>query len=223
MGAARTVTIDGNNIGVESGPSNYQLQGGILSDVRYDVPQQQYPTIIRELIRHENDLTNHRIMWLLIGQGFIANAYVSAKVQDAPAFSMFGLVGMLIAVSAFVMLYRSYQARCYLQFLGQQAKQGALREQQLPLTGWPINRIKDWWRNEWVCRWFMQARDLVEPWLLLPFIFTSMWITGPLYANSGLNAVVALTVGVVLSAVILSLSCITLVWSQAKDDSTTEE
>jgi hypothetical protein len=69
----------------------------------------------------------------------------------------------------------------------------------------------------------MQARDLVEPWLLLPFIFTSMWITGPLYANSGLNAVVALTVGVVLSAVILSLSCITLVWSQAKDDPTTEE
>jgi hypothetical protein len=86
MGAARTVTIDGNKIGVESGPSNYQLQGGIVSDVRYDVPQQQYPTIIRELIRHENDLTNHRIMWLLIGQGFIADAYVSAKLQDAPAF-----------------------------------------------------------------------------------------------------------------------------------------
>ena len=96
----------------------------MMSDVTYDVPRQQYPTIIRELIRHENDVTNHGIMWLLIGQGFITNAYDSVKVQDATTFSMLGLVGMPIALSAFVMLYRSYQARWYLQFLGQQAKQG---------------------------------------------------------------------------------------------------
>ena len=50
-----------------------------MSDVMYDVRQDQYPTVIREMIRHENDLTNHRIMWLLVGQGFIANAYVSAR------------------------------------------------------------------------------------------------------------------------------------------------
>jgi len=195
----------------------------MVSDVTYDVPRQQYPTIIRELIRHENDVTNHRIMWLLIGQGFIANAYVSVKAQDARTYLMLGIVGMLIALSAFVMLYRSYQARGYLQFLGEQAKQGTLREEQLPLTGWPRDRIKGWWRNEWVCRWFMQPRDLFEPWLLLPFIFTTMWITGPLHANSGLNAAVALTVGVILSAMILSLSCIALVWSQAKDDQIAEE
>jgi hypothetical protein len=36
-----------------------------------------YTTVIREMIRHENDVSNHRIMWLLIGQGLIANAYVS--------------------------------------------------------------------------------------------------------------------------------------------------
>jgi len=44
----------------------------------YEVRQEQYTTVIREMTRHENDVTNHRIMWLLIGQGFIANAYVSA-------------------------------------------------------------------------------------------------------------------------------------------------
>jgi hypothetical protein len=189
----------------------------MVSDVMYDVPQQQYPSIIRDLIRHENEVTNHRIMWLLLGQGFTANAYISAKVQDAPTFSMLGVVGMLIALSAFLMLYRSYQARGYLQFLGQHAKQGTLREDQLPLTGWPRNRIKDW-RSEWVCRWFRQARDLFEPWLMLPFIFTCMWITGPLHVNSSLNAAVTLTVGVLLSTIILALSCIALVWSQAKDD-----
>lgn len=44
----------------------------LLRDAVYDVRPEQYPTVIREMIRHENDLTNHRIMWLLVGQGFIA-------------------------------------------------------------------------------------------------------------------------------------------------------
>jgi hypothetical protein len=33
----------------------------------YDVRQDLYPTVIREMIRHENDVTNHSIMWLLVG------------------------------------------------------------------------------------------------------------------------------------------------------------
>ena len=33
----------------------------------YDVRPEQYTTVIREMIRHENDVTNHRIMWLLVG------------------------------------------------------------------------------------------------------------------------------------------------------------
>ena len=44
----------------------------------HDVEPRLYPTVIREMIRHENDVTNHRIMWLLIGQGLIANACVGA-------------------------------------------------------------------------------------------------------------------------------------------------
>jgi hypothetical protein len=44
-----------------------------MSGPMYDVRQDQYPTVIREMIRHENDVTNHRIMWLLVGQEFIAN------------------------------------------------------------------------------------------------------------------------------------------------------
>ena len=40
-----------------------------MSEAMYEVLIQQYTTVIREMIRHENDVTNHRIMWLLVGQG----------------------------------------------------------------------------------------------------------------------------------------------------------
>jgi len=189
-----------------------------MSDALYDVPQEQYPAVIRELIRHENDLTNHRIMWLLVGQGFIANAWVSVKSNAASANLLLELAGILLTLSAFVMLYQSYQARGYLRFLGQQAKQGTLNEEQLPLVGWPSKRIIAWRRNLWVCPWLRRGLDLIEPWVLLPFLFTSMWITALLQSQSSLSTEVALTLGVILSSVILSLSCIGLVWSQRKGE-----
>jgi hypothetical protein len=189
----------------------------------YDVQPEQYPTVIREMIQHEDDVTNHRIMWLLVGQGFLANAYVSAKIQEISGHFDLSLAGLLVSLSAFVMLYRSYQARGYLLFLGQQAKQGTLREEHLPLTGWPRNKIKGWWRNSWVCPWFGQTRDLFEPWLLLPFIFTSVWMIVLFHTKSSLNAAVAWTLGVLLSAVILCVFCVVLVWLQSKDEEEIED
>jgi len=77
----------------------------------YDVPKEQYVTVIREMIRHENDLTNHRTMWLLIVQGLLANAYVAARGGGGtPVILMLSLVEILVTLSAFVMLYKSYQA-----------------------------------------------------------------------------------------------------------------
>ena len=135
----------------------------------YDVPKEQYVTVIREMIRHENDLTNHRTMWLLIVQGLLANAYVAARGGEGrPVILMLSLVGILVTLSAFVMLYKSYQARGYLHFLGQEAKQGRLQEEYLPLDGWPKKRIKGWWRDVWVCPWLAQISDALEPWLFLP-------------------------------------------------------
>ncbi len=188
----------------------------------YDVRLEQYTTVIREMIRHEDDVTNHRIMWLLVGQGFIANAYVNVKFRDATLFPMLSLVGMLVALSAFVMLYRSYQARGYLRFLGMQAKQGTLKEEYLPFTGLPRNRIKNWRRNDWHCPWIRQIGDLFEPWFLLPYLFISMWMMPLLHSRSSLNTAVVAILGVILSAVILSTTCIALVWAQGKDDESTE-
>src|SRR5215470_14981895 len=118
----------------------------------YDVPKEHYVTVIREMIRHENDLTNHRTMWLLVVQGLLVNAYVSARGGGTPVIVMLSLVGILVTVSSFVMLYKSYQARGYLHFLREQAKQGRLQEEHLPLDGWPKQRIKGW-RDAWVCPW----------------------------------------------------------------------
>jgi len=76
-----------------------------------DVEPRLYPTVIREMIRHENDVTNHRIMWLLIGQGLIANAYVGAGNVREEILPMLAAVGILVTVSTFIILYKSYQAR----------------------------------------------------------------------------------------------------------------
>ena len=189
----------------------------------YDVRLEHYATVIREMIRHENDVTNHRVMWLLIGQGFIANAFVFEGRERASTDLMIPLAGILVTLSAFVMLYKSYQARGYLQFLGQQAKQGTLPEEHLPLVGWPSKRIRDWWRDGWVCPWFSQPGDLLEPWLFLPSLFMIMWLNALLQKWTRLDLAADLILAVILSAVILSVCGIVLVWSQGKDEEHTEE
>jgi hypothetical protein len=180
----------------------------------FDVPKEQYPMVIREMIRHENDVTNHRIMWLLIGQGFIANAYFTSMSKGLAPSLVLSVVGIVITLSAFLMLYRTYQARGYLEFLAVQAKQGTLKEEHLPIKGWPRKRIKDWRRSVYICPWFRGFSDLLEPWLLLPSIFLFMWLMIQLQQWSGLDQPVCLILGIILTIVILSLCCTTLVWSQ---------
>jgi hypothetical protein len=184
----------------------------------FDVQPEQYTTVIREMIRHENDVTNHRIMWLLIGQGFLANAFVSAASVGAASEFVLPLVGILVTLSAFVMLYKSYQARGYLLFLGLHAKQGTLHEEFLPLMGWPGKRIKGWQRNVWICPWIGQASDLLEPWLFLPCLFMFMWVTALLQQWTMLGPVVNLILDAIVTVVIYSVYCIVLVRLQGKDE-----
>jgi len=200
-----------------------------MSDIMHDVRPEEYATVIREMLRHENDLTNHRIMWLLVGEGFVGNAFVSANafvsVKDGRELVhlLLGLGGLLVALSAFVMLYRNYQARGYLQFLGSKAKHGKLREEHLPLTGWPSHRIQGWRKGIWVTVWFREIRDLFEPWLVLPYAFASIWMISLLHTQTDLSIALALILGMILPAGILYASCIALVWSQGKEDESTEE
>jgi hypothetical protein len=189
-----------------------------MGDVMYDVRPEQYATVIREMLRHENDLTNHRIMWLLIGQGFIANAYISS-VKDRPSTAVtLAVLGLFLSLSAFVMLYRSYQARGYLRFLGERAKRGMLQEKDLPILGWPAHRLKGWAGEVWTHSWIAKYSDLLEPWLFLPFLFCLLWIAAPLRTLSELAGGVIMTVAGLVSVVFFAGFCIAMTrsWSKAE-------
>jgi hypothetical protein len=170
------------------------------------------------MIRHENDLTNHRTMWLLVVQGLLVNAYVSARGGGTPVILMLSLVGILVTLSSFVMLYKSYQARGYLHFLGEQAKQGRLPEEYLPLDGWPKQRIKGWWRDLWVCPWIAKIGDAVEPWLFLPSLFMSVWLFVLLEPRISLHKAIVLGLAAILVFFMLFFFSLLWVWSQGKGE-----
>jgi hypothetical protein len=185
----------------------------------HDVRPEQYAMVIREMIRHENDVTNHRVMWLLIGQGFIANAYVSARKEGALNDSILLLAGILLAVSAFLMLYKSYQARGYLEYLGRRAKQGTLPEADLPLTGWPGRRVEDWWRGVWASAWLGKTADLLEPWMFLPWLFVFTWMSVLLKQLTALGTAMAVGLGAIASAAVFAALSFMLVGLQRPEPS----
>jgi hypothetical protein len=181
-----------------------------------DVDSRLYTTVIREMIRHENDVTNHRIMWLLIVQGLIANASVTAGREHAEALPALAAVGILVTLSAFIILHKSYQARGYLQFLGNEAKRGTLRDEELPLLGWPGKRIKDWWRQVWPCPWLGHLGDLLEPFFFLPSLLILAWLFVLLQQWFRFGPAVLLVLSAILTAVMVSVLCLVWVWWQSK-------
>jgi hypothetical protein len=54
--------------------------------------------------------------------------------------------------------------------------------------------------------------------MFLPFLFIFLWMTRLLHTRSNMKTAVALTVVITLSAVIVAVTCVSLVWSQSKDD-----
>jgi hypothetical protein len=184
----------------------------------HDVDPHLYTTVIREMIRHENDVTNHRIMWLLIVQGLIANAAVTAGRESAELVSAFAAVGILVTVSAFVLLYKSYQARGYLQFLGDAAKEGTLREQDLPLFGWPSKRIKGWRRKVWRCPWIRNFSESLEPFFFLPCLLVTAWLFILLRQWLAVSAIAIVVLSAVLGVGTIAVLCLVWVSWQQKDE-----
>ena len=184
----------------------------------YDVEPRLYATVIREMIRHENDVTNHRIMWLLIVQGLIANAYITAGQDRAGVVTALAIVGILVTLSAFAILYKSYQARGYLQFLGVEAKRGILREEQLPLAGWPMKRIKGWRKNVWICPWLGQFNELLEPYFFLPVTLVLAWLVLLMRKWFTLDLGIILLLASVTVGLIIFGLCVIWVWMQGRDE-----
>jgi hypothetical protein len=184
----------------------------------HDVDPRFFTTVIREMIRHENDVTNHRLMWLLIVQGLILNAAVTAGRESLELAQVLAGVGILVTLSAFALLYKSYQARGYLQFLGSEAKQGNLQEEDLPLSGWPRKRIKGWRKRVWLCPWLGEASEFVEPYLFLPCLLVLAWLFVLLRPWLKLGTGTLLIVATLLMAGVLVPFCILWVWWQRKDE-----
>jgi len=184
----------------------------------HDVDPKLYATVIREMARHENDVTNHRIMWLLIVQGLIANAAVTAGRENGETASALATVGILVSLSAFVILYKSYQARGYLQFLGHEAKQGTLQEQNLPLFGWPAKRIKGWRKKVWPCPWIGKGSELLEPFFFLPTLLVMAWLFVLLRECLPLGAGLLTILSAILAVVMIAVFCMIWVWWQQKDE-----
>jgi hypothetical protein len=79
------------------------------------------------MIRHENDVTNHRLMWLLIRSRLDRQTRISPPARiRAGVVTALAIVGILVTLSAFAILYKSYQARGYLHFLGRGGQAGNL-------------------------------------------------------------------------------------------------
>ena len=179
----------------------------------HDVRPDQYATVIREFIRHEDAVTNHRITWFLIVQGLLANADVVTR-ENARAANGLALAGMVVALSAFVALYKSYQARGYLRFLGMEAKAGRLREEYLEVEGWPSKRIRGWQKGVWLCPWLEQLGDVLEPYFFLPFLIVSTWMFLVLERLIPRSPWTVLGLSVILTALILATVCMGWVWLQ---------
>jgi hypothetical protein len=136
---------------------------------------------------------------LLVVQGLLVNAYVGVR-QDRAAANGLAVAGILLTLSAFVMLYKSYQARGYLHFLGAEAKRGQLPEAYLRLDGWPSKRIKYWRSNVWLCPWLARAGDVLEPYFSLPSLIVSAWLFLLLQWWLPLHAGIVLGVAMILAA-----------------------
>jgi hypothetical protein len=156
-------------------------------------------------------------MWLLVMQGLLVNAYVGVR-QEPEAANGLAVAGILVTLSAFVMLYKSYQARGYLHFLGTEAKRGTLHEEYLRLDGWPTKRIKHWRSNAWMCPWLERIGDVLEPYLSLPILLVSAWIFLRLQWWLPLPAGIVLGVAVLLATVMLAVFGMVWVWAQGTDE-----
>lgn len=121
--------------------------------------------ILRALIRHENEVTNHRTAWLLVSQGILfAAAAAFVKVHWFPTIVV-GLIGVGIAVSIGHSLRNSFHSRQYFKnsWLDLLALRGFKWEDFPPLDG----GFPDLKHYKWLAAWKFIPRALMIGWGLL--------------------------------------------------------
>ena len=183
---------------------------------RTDIAPAQYAIEIRQMLRHGDDVTNQRIRWLLVVQGLLVNAYVAAR-NNREAADGICVAGILITLSAFVSLYKSYQARGYLKFLGREAKKGKLPEEFLRSDGWPVERLHGWRSKVWVCPWLERFSNVLEPQMTLPAFLITAWSFFWLESSEHMAVAAALGLAFLMGSAGLFLVCVIWTWIQGLD------
>lgn len=122
-----------------------------------------YASIIRDMIRHENEITNNRLTWMLVLQGILFATSASFwRIHWLPLL-IITILGVVTSISFFYVFSLSRKARIYLRSLWKQEieKQKELVERIPPVAGdAPI-----------------QYRfSTLHPWLFLPWVFASCWV-----------------------------------------------
>ncbi len=123
----------------------------------------EYASVIREMIQHENLLTDHRLRWMLILEGILFAGVASFwKMYWVPLVAVAGL-GIVTAVSVYHALWLSARARGHLRQLYQQKLElhPELRDEIPPVAGDIPGLVAFPWPY---------------PWKLLPWAIVVAWI-----------------------------------------------
>ena len=98
---------------------------------------EEYGHRIRALIRHENDLANHRTTWLLVIQALLVAATSNFMKDFSEIVLGLSIVGILVAYSIGDTLSASLRSRIALKQMWSQrlAARGLTLEQMLPVDG----------------------------------------------------------------------------------------
>ena len=108
---------------------------------------EEYADRLRALIRHENDVSNHRTTWLMVTQGLLFTA-VSAVIKEMQwAAAGLAIIGILVAVSIGHSLRNSFSSRKYFKDLWRKRIEDRRYEigDVLPLDGgYPGNKAIIW-------------------------------------------------------------------------------
>jgi len=130
--------------------------------------------ILRALIRHENELTNHRVTWLLVSQSILfAAAAVFVKIHWLPSVVL-AIVGIVFAVSIGQSLENSYEARQYLKRTWRESGASAgYQWEELRAVDGGVRGVR---AIQWLFPWIVVPRVLMVAWFILICFF--LW--GPI-------------------------------------------
>lgn len=123
----------------------------------------EYASVIREMIRHENELTNSRFTWMLIAQGIFFGAASNFWNAHWAPFVTIACVGIAIATSVFYSLWLTTKARIHLRelYLKKLNSHPELLDTIPPVAGDVPNALCLPWAN---------------PWMLIPWMIAGSWL-----------------------------------------------